>query len=544
MRRSLIYCIFLSLIIIAAFWRITQTFYQQDEWLGYGLYLAKGAGMIMQSTGGILGVILGQGRILTNLLYFLFYKYSPLNVFPIAIFAIIFHIINTLIVFFLAKKLFKKILPAFLGGLFFALNSVSQSAVTWPAASINTLPSTALILIALIFYFRYLESFKEKWMVLSFAFVYLSLFFKETGVFLFLILPLFSLVYKKQSIGVFVKRYWYFLAATFFIVVYRIWGFKSEPNQVALFLTGSSSAYWQTFLTRAFLYPLTSFSLTLVPSEPFLWFARSLSKIYYPFIAPQQFNLIVQTIVLDLLAVLLSAIIGFFSLPLFKISDPKIKKNIVFWFVFLFASFLPYIIISKSYSYLESRYYYLASVAWGIIFAWTFVLIEKRVKMQLFKVLAVLFYVLFIFTHTRIVISDVGKLVTESQTRVSFLSQISSIVPTLTNDRNIFYITGDSDFYLPGNKVPFQQGFGYTLMSLYYDSGKIPKELLSNGYLFEIGGEGYKEVSGKGFGYFSDKNVMKDTLSKYNVGPTITYFYYDSKTDKILKKNNAEENID
>ena len=525
----------LSIIIILIFGGITKTFYQQDEWLGYGLYLARGPGMIMQSTDGFLGIILGQGRILTNLLYFLFYKYFPLNVLPIAVFAITFHIINTLIVFFLAKKLFKKTLPAFLGSLFFALNSVSQSAVTWSAASINTLPSTALILIALIFYFRYLESFKEKWMVLSFAFVYLSLFFKETGVFLFLLLPLSSLIYKKQNLWVFIKRYWYFFAATFLIVSFRIWGFKAEPGQVALFLTGSSHVYWQTLFTRSILYPLSSFSLTFVPSEPFLWFARSLSKIYYPFIMPQQFILIAQTVVLDLLALGLTFTILILIFFLTRCSIKVERKHVGFFVGFMLFSFLPYIIISKSYAYLDSRYYYLASVGWGIIFAWILNLVIEKMKIKFVRVLTVCLFLVFIFIHIKVVVSDIADLVTQSRTRISILNQISSLVPKLTSNKNVFYVTGDADFYLPGNKIPFQQGFGYTLLTWYGKRSEYPANFFDNTSLFEIGKEGYYEAGGYGFGYFPDLEKLKDEIRKNKFSKDeITAFYYSSKDQKVL----------
>ena len=72
MNKKLIFIvnILLTIPIVIIYWGITKTFFQQDEWLGYGLYLAKGSGMILQSTGGILGIVLGQGRILTNLTYF------------------------------------------------------------------------------------------------------------------------------------------------------------------------------------------------------------------------------------------------------------------------------------------------------------------------------------------------------------------------------------------------------------------------------------------------------------------------------------------
>ena len=527
-------CLILIVVIVAVYFPIRNTFYQQDEWLGYGLYLAKGYETIWQSTGGFLGIIFGQGRILTNLLYFLFYKYFPLNVFPIAIFAITLHIANTLIVFFLAKKLFKNTLPAFLGSLFFAVSSVSQSAITWPAASINTLPSTTLILISLIFYFRYLENFREKWMILSFVFVYLSLFFKETGVFLFFLLPLFSLIYKKQSLGAFIKRYWYYLGPAFLIVIYRIWGFKSESGEVALFLTGSSHAYWQTLLTRAVLYPLTSFSLTFVPSEPFLWFARSLSKIYYPFIMPQQFILIAQTVVLDLLALSLTFIILILIFFLMRCSVRTERKHIGFFVGFMLFSFLPYIVIGKSYAYLESRYFYLPTFAAAIIIAWFAKKIFEKVKAPFLKLLFFLLLVYFLGVHFKYLENNISGEILISQERKSFLSQLSRYIPNLSQDKNVFFIKSDQSYYVDGNRIPFQQGTGYTLMSWFYSPDRIPQNFLEKGYLYDIGAQGYREEDGMGFGYFFDiPSLMVAAKDNKFDKKSIYAFNYDSKKQAL-----------
>lgn len=530
-KTTFITIIFLVFVIIIVYWGITKTFYQQDEWLGYGLYLSKGAGIILQSTGGFWGIMFGQGRILTNLLYFLFYKYSPLNVFPIAIFAIVLHTINTLIVFFLAKELFKRILPAFLGSLFFAVSSVSQNAIVWPAASINTLPSTTLILIAIYSLFKYLDESKKRWLVLSFGLIYLSLFFKETGIFLFLLFPLFALYYKKQNIQTFLKTYWYFLVAVLSIVVFRIWGFKSDFNQVALFLTGSSKYFFDSLVVRSILYPLTSFSLSIVPPDYFLNFARYITNVYYPFISEAQFILVSQTVVLDLLTTVLSVIIALILLSLFKITDSGTRKSVIFWLVFLLASFLPYIIISKNYSYLESRYYYLASIAWGIIFAWMADLVVEKIKLRYVKVVFLIIFILFLYTHARVVVKGTRKLVGESRTRINILNQILEIKPKLDGKKNIFYVIGDTDYYVSGNKVPFQQGFGYTLLALYFPKSEYPSDFLGNIDLFEIGKQGYYEISDYGFGYFSDKKELKSFLKRQNI--SITGLYYDSETKTI-----------
>lgn len=532
--RLIICSLILSAIILFVYFPITRTFYQQDEWLGYGLYLAKGTGIILQSIGGFFGIVFGQGRVLTNLLLYVFYRWWPLDVFPIALFAILIHSINVLLVFFLSKKDFKKNMPAFLGSLFFAVNSVSQSAIIWPAASLNTLPSTTFILVALIFFFKHLDNLNKKWLVLSFLLTYASLFFKETGVFLFLLLPLFAFYYKKQRILSFVKTYWYFFIVAFLIVVYRIWGFKSELGQEALFITGSSKYFFDSLTVRSFLYPITSFSLSIIPPEPFLNFARYITNVYYPFIPEGQFILVAQTVVLDLLAILLSSAIGFLSLHLLKISELKTRKNIVFWLIFILASFLPYIIISKSYSYLESRYYYLAAAAWAIIFAWLFHLLFEKIKNIPIKIVAFALFAYFLFVHISTLYSDIRSLVNLSQTRSQIINQIKELNPTLTNSKNIFYVTGDTDYYVAGNKLPFQNGAGYVLMSLYYDSGEIPREFLSDEYLFEIGSQGYKEIKGKGFGYFSNMENLKSAVKINRLSKdVVTAFYYDSKNSEV-----------
>lgn len=527
------YCFAIVAVIFSVYLPITKTFYQQDEWLGYGLYMAKGSGIIFQSTGSIWGIIFGQGRILTNLLLFISYKYFPLNVFPVAIFAIFFHTANVLIVFFLARKLFKNNFSALLGSLFFAINSVSQSAVSWPAASTNILPSTTLILIAIFFFFRYLDDFKQKWLGLSFLLIYVSLFFKETGIYLFLLIPVFAFFYSKQKISSFIKTYWYFFLTVLLIVTYRILGFKSVSGPEALFLTGNSKYFFDSIAVRAILYPLTSFSLSIIPPDVFLNFARYITNVYYPFILEGQFILVAQTIVLDLLAIILSTAIVFVSLPLFNVSESKIRKNMIFWFVFLLASFLPYIIISKSYSYLESRYYYLAAVAWGMIFAWVADLATKKIKSSYIKYAFLGIFLSFIYIHTFIVKADIQKLVVESQTRIGILNQIREIKPKLEGKKNIFYVTGDVDYLLPGNKVPFQQGFGYTLLAFYFPGSGYSPAFLNNIELFEIGKEGYYETDGYGFGYFTDVKKLNHFTKDKDV--RIVGLYYDSK-QKLIRQ--------
>lgn len=533
-RKLVLASLALGLVVIAVYWRIINTFYQQDEWLGYGLYLSKGLGLIFENTKDVISLVLGEGRILYSTLLYLFYKFAPLNVLPIAILALLIHIINALVIFLLAKRIVKNTLLAFLGTIFFVVSSVSQSAVTWPAASLNTLPSTTLILLSVLLYFKYIDSFKKKWIILAFFTVYLSLFFKESGVFLLVLFPIFSLFYKRESILQFLKRYWYYFLTIFVIVLYRIYSYKLISDQVALFLTGSSKYFLDSLVVRSILYPLTSFSLSLIPPESSLNFARYITSVYYPFFTSEQFILVAQTVALDLVAVVLSVVIGLFIFLLFKVEKKKTIREVKFWIAFLVLSFLPYIIISKSYSYLESRYYYLSSAAWGVILAWVLALLLEKIRVKAIKICVVLVYLLFIFAHVANINTQISELVKLSQTRIKIISELKRIKPNLTNNQNIFYVTGNSDHYLPGNKIPFQNGFGYTLMTLYYEDNKIPKRLLENHFLFDIGSQGYEEEGGFGFGYFTDLSTLKEAIIKYKLPKESIYlFNYDSKTQSL-----------
>jgi len=530
--------IFLGLCIFFVFYPLTKTFYQQDEWLGYGSFLSRGIQFIFLNSHNVLDFVLGEGRVLSALLYYFFFKFFPFNATPIAIFSIVFHILNTTLAFFLIKKIFKKTLPAFFGSLFFAFNSVSQEAVTWPATIIGTLPSTALIILSLFTFIEFLEKKRGKWLVLTFLLLYVSLFFKETAIFLFLYLPIASLLFERFNLKKFLSTYWPFVG--FFLVdtIFRVSELRTADLQQTLFLGGSAPFYWQTLLTRAVLYPLTSFSLTFVPSEPFLWFARSLTKIYYPFIMPQQFILFAQTAVLDLLSTCLTFLILTITFILFKFSNRLENRYIKFFIGFLFFSFLPYILISKNYAYLESRYYYLPSLAGGIILAWLLMKIIgiiSKTKIYFLRPLVVIIFVLFLLCHLKYLEKSILSGVAIAKERISFLLQLNKFIPKLEKDKNIFYIDSDADSYVPGNKAPFQQGMGYTLMTIYYKGGKIPRDFLMKGYLFEIASQGYEEEGNCGFGYFSKLDSLKEAVKTNNLPKEVIIgLFYDSKTGKLL----------
>jgi len=527
--------IVLSLVVFVVFGKLVQTFYQQDEWYVLGLVFAK---VPLSTLGGVsspLDFFLVKGRLLASFIFYLFASYFPLQNVQMAVFAIILHIMATFLVFVLIRKFIKNSLLSLLGALFFAVNAVSHGAVTWSAVAISAIGSTIFILIGILFFFKYLAASKTKWLIISGVMVYLSLWFKETGLYIFLFLPLSALLFKRYSIISFFKTYWAFFLPFLLIVSYRVIELNLRHTTSNLYITGLNENFYSTIFLRSVLYPLTSFSLIFVPGDYFLSFAREVLREIYPFFSSAGNNiLIAQTVILDLLSVILTFVIIVSIYLLAQKEKSEDKKAVCFWIGFLFMSFLPYVVLSKDFSYLESRYYYLPVVGAAFLLAWLLKRFRETLGQKIFVVLVMPLCILYLFFHANVVQGAISEQVLLSQWRKDFITQIKVIKPSLDSKKNIFYISGNQNYWVDGNKVPFQQGTGYTLMVLYNDSGKIPKKFLKDGYLFEIGSQGYREVGDYGFGYFWDSEELEKTVKQYNLPrSSIIELQYNSKTRKL-----------
>lgn len=523
----------LSLIIIIVFFGLTGTFYQQDEWYGLGDILALGSQSIFSHT-SLIGIILGQGRIFGDLIiYFLIGKF-PFNILPIALFAITFHTLNTLLTFVLIKKITKKVIPAFLGALFFGLNAVSAGAVTWAASGSGTLPATTLIIISILSYLKLLETRKKKWVFLSLISLYFSLYFKEIGIFLFLLYPLYHLLFHRTKIK---EVFWINLPFVLFFLVnlfFVISEYKSIPVQKDLFLTGSSNSFFLTLIVRAIMYPLTSFSLIFIPSEIMFYIAKRITWVYYPFFPSSLYDLVAQSAMIDIIAVIFSLGLIFLLFVLSKKFEKPIRNLVIFFVGFIILGFIPYIIIGKSNAYLENRYYYLAALGWGSLLG---IILSQVTKFLRVKIVLVVGIVLLLITHTSFVKKEIKKQENLAAERLAILNQIIKLKPEI-KQKSAFYLTGNRNFYISeGNSAPFQQGTGYTLLVWYYTKKAAPLDLISlikTQEFWGIGEQGYKKVGQVEYGYFWEIKKLSDLVKNGQVNPEdVMAFYYDSNTKTI-----------
>lgn len=529
-------------VIVAVFWQLTKTFYQQDEWNGLGLVFSEGFKSILPGTFRPVDILFVKGRFLSSLIFYFFARYLPFQNSQMAILAIALHFIASTLVFFLIEKVLKNKFLSFFGAAFFAVNSVSHGAVTWSVIAISTVGSSIFIFWSILTSFKFVETDKSKWLFTTGLLLYVSLWFKETGLYLFLFFPVAALIFKKYKFSSkasfsYFKKFGMFLFPFLLIVGYRVLELRFRTTTSNLYLTGANENFFLTLLIRAILYPLTSFSLMYVPGNYFIQFAREVIHDNYPFFAnAPNFLLIAQTTMIDILSLVLTIFILFLTFLFLRKEKSEVAEYVMFWLAFSLFSFIPYIVLAKDFSYLESRYYYVPVAGAAFLLAWLLGRVRKFVGKAVFFGVAIPLYLLYLLLHASVVRHAIGDQIALSNTRRDFITQLKTQVPTLDNKKNVFYTTSDRHYWADTNMLPFQQGSGYTLMVLYYDSGKIPQSFLKDGYLFEIGSQGYRESGDIGFGFFYDEKALDEAITTYKLPKdSIIRLKYDSTDGKLSR---------
>lgn len=530
------------LIILAAlftFWQLPQTFYQQDEWQSLGQNLALGLDSIISRN--LVMLLFGELRPFSFILYQILLGIFKFTVVPSAIFAILFQIINSILLYKLTIQLTKIRIIALFAALFFILNSVSHQAVTWVSA-VGTLPAVTFILLSIIAYIHYFETSNRRYILISFIFMVISLYFKGIGIFLFILLPLMSILFKEKSLKI--KNIKKIILLNFPFIVFGLIMLSVRLSQVIIHagniagFTGGvgntrGSEYIQTIILHAILYPLTSLFQIFIPARDIYSFTPMITKMHYRFLVDSPVvNLVAQSIVADMVAILGAFGIMFaLGIIVFKSKDKLTKRNIIFALILFLLSFIPYIVLDRDSSYLSSRYFYAGAIGAGIMFGYLIYYLSKINKYA--KWLVFVFAFLYLFHHASIVRSDIDHHVDLGNQRKMVLEGVKSLHPEL-NDKTIFYVTSDKEYYGPITN-PFQNGLGYVLEAYYFDSGKIPGEFLSDNFLWDLGAEGYREKGDLGFGYYQDIDKMALDMKEKNLSiSTIKAIYIRSSDNKIL----------
>lgn len=543
MKKNILVISFFLGIIILVFRDLLQTFYQQDEWHTLGILKAEGISYLF-SEASLKGMLLLENRPLARLTNYILFGQFPLNIFPLFLFSIVFHTINTFLIYKIASQFIKNYLCVILGTLFFALNATSKQAVLWFGTTTGTLPAATLILLSILLYLKYVERKKTSYLIGSMVFLIISLGFKENGLFLFLFFPIvdffYSLTKNKRlainrfSLGVLLVGL--LLFASKFLNVF----FAATSS--SRYLNSETSGSLFKLIWAAITYPLESLSQIIIPGEILFPLSRKITEVIFPYFEPTGYAAIVsEQIVLEFISVLITAIF-IFPIILFLFSR-RDKWPIIFALSFYILTFVPFVVLVKPNGYLEHRYYYIPAASVGILVGLFFEniiiiipkILKKKIIINIIYVLLAGCYMFYLYKNVSFIQDQLDLLNERASIQKYILAQIFKQHPKILQ-KQIFYIESDHSFIVPNNPLPFQNGIGYTLLVVYAygnNTDRLDPFLLDN-YFWKLGNQGYFEKNSQGFGFFTDIKVLNKKLqAKEFTIEDIVAFRYDSQKNIV-----------
>lgn len=516
------------------FGKLPYTFFQQDEWAIFGHLMnadKSGISLLDRLT------IYEQDTHLvpfTNALTLLEYRLFGINFAPYAITAIAFHLGNAVLVYELASLLLKKKWLAVAAGAIFLINSISHQAVTWTATATGTVTSTTVTLISLIFFSKYLVTGERNRLYVWFSILifFLSLFFKETSIFVFFFYPIFWFILSKKRNFKRAVQIIFPLGTLgiVYVLVRIVFSWLVAP--------GIASELYQppfvVYFFRMIALPIRVIAQSFVPVSFILKTARLFVPLAYPHFVtvgtPDPY--IVESAAADIIS---------FFIFCFLLLSQSIGRLTRVSLLFIALSALPFVVVPGIAGYLsliDGRHLYLTGIFSAIFLSLVIghVFIGARKHRVVYTVIVIIVGLFGIY-HILKIRKDTDYQVALAHVRMPILEKITRSYPVLPT-RVVFYITSDTPYYgLPYEEpiLPFQSGFGQTLLVWYEARGEnFPACFFAKKYLYELLSEGYKECDGRGFGYFRKSDTFEQAIQQFAIAPEqIIAFDYASGTNAL-----------
>ena len=471
-----------SVIVLLTYRDVWFIYFQQDEWFWFKKILLFDHYGIWNH----FQVVSNHFTPLFSLQFDLMMRLFGFNTFFYGLYNFVLHYINTVLVFVFAKKVTRSEKIGIIAGALFAVAATPVEAVTWYGTSPMSLPSTTCGLFALLLFHSYLQKGQIKKLIQSLALIIIGSLFYESLIALFLFLIVWALIEKrnrKDTIS------WSMLVGVLFFI------FRSllQVTQ-GITIKVSYATYLATVVHHLIKFIPLGFSQLFVPTE---WvYQTSLALIQYnqpdilqmiPKEWDMYFNLdnLMRTFFLSFTVIIVLSLLIYIAIPF---AQRERKKYIILFFLFCIINFLPFSLLPQS--GLESRHFYFitigSSVMLGIIIERFFEKIGSPIG-KLLIIFLVTYYMGFQIHFIRDAVVALGRV---SAVRATIVHDVVSTYKTVP-PRVIFYSTT--------GVLPFQSGFGETLMVNYASQHSyIP--FFKTEFLTHMGEQGYQEMDGVGFG--------------------------------------------
>lgn len=536
--RHILTVAFVGIIATVFYWQTFFGFFQQDEWLAFSRHILLENVSQKSFLEDIFSTIGAHYTPLTALSINLLFSFFGLNYLGYALVSIFLHVIAVILVFYLARILFQNNLLALFVSALFGISAAGFQATTWVVADIATHGATIFGLLTLILFFDFLKSQKILWFWLSLITLIISFLFKEITVGLFVILPLMFFFFAKNPLRKEIKFPLLIFGIGIIYFVFRL-AFLTSGSYIS-----TSKGMSADILYNAAFLPIKTVSQTLIPPSQLIKISYSFALLFKQDVTREKgtttFDLFVQSKILPVLDSIIFLLVVAVLWFLWRRGGAKSIKLPLFAFIFVLINSLVYAISPEKSGLvrlIDSRNLYFPSIGTFIFVAYVAsFLMGNNFKKAFLLLLPLLALNAFWLNRELASLAEIGSL------RRNILFHIKSEYPTLP-DKTVFYIESDTSYYgLPAQEriLPFQSGFGQTLLVWYQSAERWPKDFFQDNFLWNITDQGYKESQDKGFGYFRDFDLLAQTVREKNLPPLSVISFRYSSQDQVLTDNTQE----
>lgn len=287
------------------------------------------------------------------------YQFTAIDPIGYHIFAILVHLANVYLIYFIVKKITHQY-AAFASALIFAVLPVHVESITFIIASFNSIGITFL-LSSLFFYIHFQENKKIKYYWYSVVLAFMAYFTYELTIILPLLMILYDVCIRNYSLKKIIasfKIYLLYIAGSLgllfvkFILIGKI--YKGE------YLQEINIWYRMLTMTKAFV----QYIYLVIVNYPL--------SVYYDIAISRGFD---EKVALSLIFLATALYTGIY----FYKKEKKIYTFIIFWF---FISLIPVSNIIQLASFANDNYLYLASAGWSILVGITFYTFFEKLKKE------------------------------------------------------------------------------------------------------------------------------------------------------------------
>jgi hypothetical protein len=508
------------IIVVLAFlthWNIWNTYFQQDEWNGFGKVIYA------QEYGYQTLVRLYGSHItpLSSLFFALLYNQFTLNYWQYAWYSIAMHIMNAILVYALARILFVKEHIAIIASSFFVTAYVSRQAVTWFAASASFLPAAFFSLLSLILFETFLKQKKSLYFFAALFFLVIGLGFRENVVFLFAYFIIRAYIVRP----IMVKRVVVAclgIGSTYLLLRFSPFLLQSTPATADSFSTLSI----QSIVAQAGEFIFVSLPQLVIPRLVGVSLGRWIfGQSYIPVdMGTVNIPLFIESIFIRVFYIgLWLLLVGIFIKTVRKVWNKEAVRNTLISLAFyLLISVLPFSFLPRD-VFMESRHFYLSMIGFALVAAIMFDVYYQRAS-SVGKFLMLGCYFCVIYLNISSVQKFLNTSVKQKDTLTTVVDQVVKTYPEIPK-KVIFFQEADP--------LSPQLGSGYMLMVLFHK--KQPYySFLKEDFLWDLTKQGYREVDGIGFGYFTQYDSLLDTFCNKDLSNENIFSFNWDQAQRIL----------